>query len=178
MDLLSVVQQTDLTLLPISPQKSLGILGRGLSGQIQLSKTDAYTDFAFKEGIPEKLVRDSDDVQDWISLATEISILQHPPIYDSPHIVDLLGICFSIDSSDPTERVAWPLLVTLKANRGDLSALILNDKHNILTDDGRIQLFAEVAEAIYLLHECGIFMLPPFCWCFRLTAKRYFPWRH
>jgi hypothetical protein len=122
-----------------------------LSGLIQQSSADIVTNLAFKHGIPSALARDSKKYRDWQCLITEVRILQHPPIRKSPHVVDLVGVSFSVDSS-----TASPVLVTLKANRGDLSSLIFND-NRILADDGIcIQLVTEIAEAIHLLHGCGI----------------------
>ncbi|ORY10808.1 hypothetical protein BCR34DRAFT_614986 [Clohesyomyces aquaticus] len=110
---LATLQKNSVSLLPISPHKGLRIIGRGLSGLIEQSSADILTDFAFKHGIPSGRARDSKKSQEWQSLLTEVEILQHPPIKKNPHVIDLLGVSFSVDSS-----MAQPVMVTLKANRG------------------------------------------------------------
>lgn len=154
-EFLYAIQQHDVCLLPLTSYKALGTVGRGLSGGIEQSKADDATLLAFKEGIPGKLVRDSIQTQDWYSLITEVTVLQHAPILANPHFIDLLGVSFHVPLTPGTEKRAWPLLVTSKVNLGDLKSFLLQDQRAILTSDVRTQLFAEVAEAVYLLHECG-----------------------
>jgi hypothetical protein len=157
MDFINAVQQNNSSFLPVSSHKGLGILGRGLSGGIKQSTADALTGLAFKEGAPSKRERDTEHDQDWYSLVTEITVLQHKPIRENPHFIDLLGVCFYVESKAGIDKRAWPLLVTTKVNRGDLSNLLLNEQQGLLTDNVRMQLFAEIAEAIHVLHACGTF---------------------
>jgi hypothetical protein len=154
-DFLNAVQKNSVSFLPVSPQKGLEILGRGLSGGIQQSRADVSTALAFKEGVPSKLDHDTEHDQDWYSLVTEITVLKHKPIRDNPYFVDLIGVSFYVELGTRTEKRAWPLLVTAKVTRGDLSTVLVNERHGFLTDDIRMQLFAEIAEAIYVLHACG-----------------------
>jgi hypothetical protein len=154
-DFLNAVQKNSVSFLPVSPQKGLEILGRGLSGRIQQSRADISTALAFKEGVPSKLDRDTEHDQDWYSLVTEITVLQHKPIRDNPHFVDLIGVAFHVELGTRTEKRAWPLLVTAKVTRGDLRTVLVNERRGFLTDSIRMQLFAEIAEAIYVLHACG-----------------------
>lgn len=156
-DLLTALQQYNTSLLPISPQKGLDILGRGLSGLIQQSTADLHTILAFKEGVPSKKLHDTDHDQDWYSLVTEIAILQHEPIKANLHIVDLLGVSFIATSSGALGHRAWPLVVTSKVNRGDLTTILRETHNGFLTEEVRTILFAGIAEAIYVLHSCGEF---------------------
>lgn len=151
-DLLSAVQHNNIGILPVSPHKGLGILGKGLSGGIQQSTADLSTVLAFKEGIPSKIIHDTDHDQDWYSLVTEVTILQHPPIQANPHIIELLGISFYITAG----RRAWPVAVTSKVNRGDLTTILTHNRDGFLTEDVRMVLFAGLAEALYVLHSCGV----------------------
>jgi hypothetical protein len=153
LNFMTIIQRTKVSLLPISPHKALGALGRGLSGSIQQATADVATVFAFKEGVPDKTLRDSNDTQDWYSLITEITILQHKWVRNSHRFADLVGVSFYVQSS-PSRR-AWPLIVTSRANRGDLAAFLSNQEPQSLTDAIRRLLFAEVLEAIYILRECG-----------------------
>ncbi|OCK74719.1 TPR-like protein [Lepidopterella palustris CBS 459.81] len=154
-DFLSAAQQYDVPFLPIASQKGLDILGRGLSGGIQQSTADVVTALAFKEGVPSRHEHDTDQNQDWHSLITEITILQHPPIRESPRFVDLLGISFHVESTIGIERRAWPLLITSKVNRGDLASVLRNEQDGLLTADVRMLIFSNIAEAVYVLHACG-----------------------
>jgi hypothetical protein len=156
-DFLNVVQKQGVSLLPISSQRGLEILGRGLAGTIQQSTADIATVLAFKEGVPSKHEHDTEQDQDWYSLVTEVTILQHATIRANPHFVDLIGISFYVELTDRAERRrAWPLLVTSKVNIGDMSTVLRGGHKDILTEISRLQLFAEVAEAVHILHSCGI----------------------
>ncbi|KAF2812457.1 TPR-like protein [Mytilinidion resinicola] len=155
-DFLNAVQQNGISFLPVSWHKGLGILGRGLSGGIQQSTADVATVLAFKEGIPSKHERDTEQDQDWYSLVTEITVLQHKSIRENPYITDLIGVSFYVEPNAGTEKRAWPLLVTSKVNRGDLSTMLTNEQQGLLTENMRMQLFAEIAEAVYTLHACGV----------------------
>jgi hypothetical protein len=155
-DLLAIVQRRNVSILPISSHKGQEILGRGLAGSIQQSIADAKTGFAFKEGIPSKQPHDTDQDQDWYSLATELTILQHAPIRSYSCFVNLVGICFHVDVGAGSQRFAWPLLVTAKVDVGDLSTLLRNEGHDLLTTASRLQIFAQIFEAVSVLHICGI----------------------
>jgi hypothetical protein len=144
----------DVSILPVSHQAGHEILGRGLSGSIHQASADAETVLAFKQGVPSKRDRDDYQNQDWYSLVTEITVLRHPPIRDSHHIIDVLGVAFSTDFGPGPELRAWPQLVTRRANLGSMASLLANTD-DPLSDGLRWQLFAEVMEAIYLLHACG-----------------------
>jgi hypothetical protein len=156
-DFLNAVQVNDVCFLPVAYQKSLGSIGKGLSGTIQQSTADVSTVFAFKEGVPSKHPRDTEQEQDWYSLVTEITVLQHPQIRENDHIINLLGVTFRVESAQGKENRAFPLLVTSKVNRGDLASFLLEEDGKQLTPNIRLQLLAEVAEATKLLHSSGQF---------------------
>lgn len=151
-DLFNAVQRQEVSFLPVSPQGGLGIVGRGLSGEIHQSTADAATTFTFKDGIPSRMRRDNDHVQDWYSLVTQISVLQHPPIRESPNIIDIVGISWKLDL--PATR-AWPYLVMPKMNRGSLTDFLLEDH---ITEEVRFQICAQLVEAFALLHNCGTYV--------------------
>lgn len=153
-DLLHAIRLHGVPILPILPQKPLGFIGRGLSGDIEQSRADLATLFAFKEGIPDKLERDTELIQDWYSLVTQVTLLQHAPIRDSPRFIDLVGLSFYVPLTNAAKKRAWPLFVTSRVNRGDLTSFLLKNQLGLLTDAIRMQLFAEAAEAVYVLHEC------------------------
>jgi hypothetical protein len=158
-DFMNAVQMYEVSLLPVAYQKSLGSVGKGLSGAIQQSTADISTALTFKDGIPSKLQCDTEQEQDWYSLVTELAVLQHPPIKENHHIIDLLGVAFRVEPRRDKEKRAFPLLVNCKVNRGSLASFILEDKGEHLTPELRLQLLAEVAQAIRLLHICGRFLL-------------------
>jgi hypothetical protein len=149
-DLLNTVQQQQVSFLPVSPHAGLGIVGRGLSGDVNQSTADAATIFTFKNGIPSRRPRDDIHIQDWYSLVTQLSVLQHTPIRENSHIIDLVGISWKVDAHGLR---AWPYLVTPKANRGSLATFLLQEN---IKDEVRFQICAEVVEAFALLHSCGM----------------------
>ena len=159
-DFLAAMQQHDVSFLPVSYQVGREILGRGLSGSIYQAAADSGTAFAFKQGVPLRHERDDDKEQSWYSLVTEITALQHPPIRDSHHVIDLLGVSFSVDGAPGGRATAWPMLVTLRANMGDLGTVLTGTRWP-LTPELRWQLLVEVAEAVYLLHSCGMYPASP-----------------
>jgi len=178
-DFLTVIQKQNVTILPLSYNKGLAILGRGLAGVIQQSTADATTSLAFKEGVPSKHEYDTEQEQDWYSLLTEIVILQHPTIQKNPHFVDLIGVSFYVEPCGGIEKWrAWPLLVTRKANMGDLNSVLRDVSQSFLTDLIRLQLFAEIAEALHVLHSCGMSNLHAVIRDGRLTSTRRRSWRH
>jgi hypothetical protein len=159
-NLLNTAQRQQVSFLPVSPQVGLGIVGRGLSGDIDQSTADAATTFTFKTGIPSKRTHDDAHVQDWYSLVTQLSVLQHMPIRANPHIIDLIGISWKVDSSGLR---AWPYLVTPKMNQGSLGNFLLQDS---IKDEVRFQVCTEVVEAFALLHSCGMYVsFPRYLWC-------------
>ena len=124
-----------------------GIVDRGLSGDVDQSTADAAITLTFKNGIPSKCPCDDVHVQDWYSLVTQLSVMQHPPIRENPHIIDLVGIGWKVDASGLR---AWPFLVTPKVNRGSLADFLLQEK---IEDEVRFQICSQVAEACALLHR-------------------------
>jgi len=153
-DVFNAMRLHDFPVLPVSYQAGRGILGRGLSGDIRQAGADAETILAFKQGVPSMQERDDHYHQDWNSLATELIVLGHQPIRENDHVIQLLGVAFSVDASTGTRPNAWPLLVTRRANLGNLDLLLSRTEGQ---PDGamRWQLFVQVAEAVYLLHACG-----------------------
>jgi hypothetical protein len=157
-DLLNAIQQHDLPFLPVSSQPGHELIGRGLSGGIQQATADHAIDLAFKQGIPSRCERDDDQCQDWSSLITEIAVLQHPPLRENQHIIDILGVTFSVEPTSNTSRKAWPLLIMRKADLGDLANLLKLVQEHYLTTKFRLQFLAAIAEAVYLLHRNGTLM--------------------
>lgn len=162
-DFLISLQQINIALLPIYPHKGLSILGRGLSGLIKQSTADVSTILAFKEAISSRLMHDTEQDQDWYSLITELTILQHPPIRANPHLINVLGVSFSITSNQKMGQRAWPLIITSKASRGDLSTMLRDEQSELLNQKTRMILLAGFAEAIFVLHSCGESGTSPDC---------------
>ena len=155
-DFLNTIRQNDLPILPVSSQHGHEIIGRGLSGSIQQAAVDRQTSLAFKQGVPSKCERDNHQCQDWYSLVTEIAVLNHPPLRENPHIIDVLGVTFSIEPTGdniPSHK-AWPLLIMKKAGIGDIEFLLTHVEQIKF----QIPLLAGVVEAVYLLHACGRYL--------------------
>ncbi|KAI8721441.1 Serine/threonine protein kinase [Fusarium sp. LHS14.1] len=155
-DLFNAIEARGVAILPVSHQPGSEIMGRGLSGGIHQATADVGTILAFKQGVPSKRECDDDTEQDWYSLATELTVLQHPPIRENHCIINLLGITFSVDDKDVLSGGrAWPVLVTRKASLGHMGAALLNPQSPISAKD-RLKFFAEASEAVFLLHHCGV----------------------
>ncbi|KAH7232784.1 hypothetical protein BKA59DRAFT_549304 [Fusarium tricinctum] len=153
-DLLIAIEVYGVTILPVSHQLGLDIVGQGLSGLINQATADVGTTLVFKRGVPNRREFDDDQEQDWYHLITQIAVLQHKEICKSPRIINLLGITFSIDLIGSVE-MAWPLLITRKATLGHLGATLSNTTNPISTENRR-KFFTEVAEAVLTLHHYGI----------------------
>ena len=149
-DFLSVAQQQNVYFMPVGPQASLGALGKGISGLVTQSTADAMTSFAFKRFIPSDFENEGSVDHVFSSLITEILVMQHEPIRRNPHIADLIGVCWDIDNSS---KKVWPVIVTHKANCGDLENFLFENRD--LAPELRFQICANIAEATELLHECG-----------------------
>lgn len=149
-DFLAVAQQHNVYFMPVGPQASLGALGRGISGIVTQSTADMMTSFAFKPFIPSDY--SDEGVVDHVlsSLITEILVMQHEPIRRSLHIIDLIGVCWDVDVAS---KKVWPVVVTPKANCGDLENFLFENRD--ITSETRFQLCANIAEAAGLLHSCG-----------------------
>nr|RBQ88726.1 hypothetical protein FVER53263_06541 [Fusarium verticillioides] len=153
-DLLIAIQAYGVTILPVSHQLGLEIVGQGLSGHIHQATADVETMLVFKKGVPNRREVDDDQEQDWYHLITQIAVLQHKDIYKSQRIINLLGITFSIDLIGSIER-AWPLLITRKATLGHLGAHLSNTTSPVSVENRR-KFFTEVAEAVLTLHRHGV----------------------
>jgi len=152
---LAAIQTYKLPILPVAYESGLEIIGRGLSGGVHQATADAVTMLAFKEGVPSRLRRDNEESQEWYSLVTEISVLQHRPIRQHGHITNLLGVTFWTDSG----ARAWPLVITRKAELGDLGSFLARDgdvESVGLTGEWRSQIMREVVDAVFTLHSCGM----------------------
>ena len=153
-DFLSIAQQQDVYFMPVGPQASLGALGRGMSGLVNQSIADVMTSFAFKQFVGSDF--DDENFVDSVysSIITEIMVMQHEPIKQSPHIVDLIGVCWDVDMK--SKRV-WPIVVTHKANCGDLEGFLFENRN--MAPENRLLLCANIVEAVELLHSCGTYAL-------------------
>lgn len=152
-DFLGVAQQYKLSFLPVKPQGGLGALGRGLSGLVMQSTADALTTLAFKPYIPSDTDDENIISRAFDSLITEIRILQHEPIRESRHIIDIVGISWHISG-----KKARPVLVTQKANEGELGDFLFRKTGSEPPDlTSKMQIFIGIAESIELLHNAGRF---------------------
>ena len=156
-DFLAAVQRTKTLIMRLAPEEGRDILGTGLSGTIEQSYFNTSTNLAFKQGIPSQSERDEGAEQDWASLIREIVILQHDPVRSHPCFAKLIGVSFSVMPYGANEWRAWPVLISRKSSEGDLGALIQNDA-KALTEVTRLRLFAQVAEAVYILHSNGNYL--------------------
>ena len=154
-DMFCIIQQLQVPLLPLSSERGLQIVGRGLSGEIEQARANATTMLAFKDGIPSKTERDSSSSQDWYSLITELTILQHPQIRNSIWFIDLIGMSFRAEVNSFGPPRVWPVLVTPKSSLADLEVAITDQEGHPATPEQRLSWFLDITKAVHTLHRCG-----------------------
>jgi hypothetical protein len=153
-DFLAAAQTTQSLIMRVAPYDGQQILGNGLSGTVEQSSLNAEVSLAYKQGIPSRRERDGGDENDWASLVRELTILQHQSIKINPCFYDIIGVSFIVKPDHANHRRAWPVIISTKVSQGELGTLIL-DKTNVLADEARLRLFAQVSEAVQTLHSSG-----------------------
>ena len=142
--LLALVQASGTDILPISWHPELQLLGRGGSAQVNQSRIDLQTDFAFK-----RVRGGKDDASNMRAIMLEIAILQAPAIRAHPNISKLLGICWEVDRH--TKKPS-PVFVAEKAPFGDLKSFLKSDRVKGLSKKEKIGLCMDIASAVKTLH--------------------------
>jgi hypothetical protein len=143
---LAVAQSQSVDFLPISPQRLLGSVGRGASGDISQSSILKDLGLAFKEfsalsGSHETLMK---------SMIREIRILQHRPIQLCTNIINLEGICWK---SDGSEAGMSPVLV-YRLGRSLASHLA----ETPVAFETRLQYVKNIGNGLLVLHASGQYL--------------------
>ena len=86
------------------------------------------------------------------SVLTEFHALLHPPLLEHPNIIDILGIAWGSNPSNPFHRL--PVLVVEYGDRGTLADVQLGGPP--LSDEVKEDLCLGIACALQILHENGI----------------------
>jgi len=148
---LSIVQKSDVDILPITWQPALDDIGKGGSGIISQSAFNPDMPLAFKR-FHEDGDSDSGDLdRTFLPLISEILILSQPPIQNHPNIVNLEGICWEIKHK--TQK-AIPVLVFEKAAWDLQQFMNVCEGQNMCAND-RLTICADIGSAITTLHAYG-----------------------
>ena len=120
--LLSICQETSTDILPITWHPGLQSMGEGDFGDINQSTQNVHTAFAFKR-VKDRSESDEGMPSTFKAVISEVLVLQNPSIKTHVNLMDLLGLCWEVDAGTDIEEV-WPVLVSQKAQLGDLRAFM------------------------------------------------------
>lgn len=147
--LLAVAQHRQISFLPITWQPALDRVGLGGTSEIRQSFIKLQTSFAFKRIKHSERTRLGDSII-FQTLLSEVTVLSHPSIKDHPNIVKLLGICWDISQ----KGTVWPVLVSEKAQFGNLKEFSVSEAGKGMSLDKRLKICAGIATAIRDMHTC------------------------
>ena len=154
--LLSVAQQCKVDFIPITWQPALESLGEGATAQVSQSLINIQTNFAFKRmrsSVASPLCTPDVLQADFKALVSEILVLRNPPLHRIPSILNLEGICWEVK---PSGKGVWPVLVSTKAQLGDLQKFMEFENGGGASIHEKIGLCIDVANAIMALHSCSM----------------------
>jgi hypothetical protein len=86
----------------------------------------------------------------YTAMVNELIILAHPEIGGHDSIVRFVGICFELS---PNAVEVWPILVLLKATRGDLATYMTQNES--LEPAHLLTLCGEIAKGVHRVHHYG-----------------------
>jgi hypothetical protein len=148
-DFLGIAQQLGVHFLPLTWLPALNTVGRGATAEIRESYVNDQLEFAFK-----RLDLDALKPGQKCSLQplmAELAILGQPSVRGHPNILTLEGISWDVRKG----AGAWPVLVFRKSRCGDLANLMRRGAGKSLTQLERLDLCADIAEAIIVMHSNG-----------------------
>ncbi|KAL2812568.1 hypothetical protein BDW59DRAFT_38882 [Aspergillus cavernicola] len=125
---ITLVQKMKMSILPLTWQSDLQLLGRGGTSHVNQSLVDLETSFAFKR-VAEKDRLEKTDAEIFLRLMNEVYILCNTAVMNHAYILQLQGICWDVpfrthqgSSPEPLQDdKVWPVLVFQKAHFGDLN---------------------------------------------------------
>ena len=144
-----------LNILPLTWEPALEGLGRdGATARVNQSFLNLETTFVYKRFKPEVTDHRLSEAQfrelQYAAMTNELIILAHPEIGDHNRIVRFVGICFELS---PNAVEVWPVLVLLKATRGDLATYM---SQNESLEPARLLRFCgEIAKGVHMVHQYG-----------------------
>jgi Protein tyrosine and serine/threonine kinase len=145
--LLGLAQYFGIDFVPLTWNSMLEGARRGGTAEIRQMVIDLRNAFAFK-----RLAADRPDLRsrDLMAFTAEVAVLCHPTVREHPNLVTLEGICWEVI---PKTEEVWPVLLFEKASHGDLMAFMERGPGKSLTFSERLELCAEIADAIAEMHE-------------------------
>lgn len=164
---ITIAQYHKVDIWPLSWDPNLARLGKGATGDVMQFTVDREAQFAFKRfvshrekqaqimspGYTDSIFENNDKL--FKALMSKLMILSQPQIKRHPHIVNIEGIAFDVESTTTESAVVWPVLVLEKAHHGSLQRYM--DSANSKSTDtcARLQLCAQIGSAISAMHSNG-----------------------
>ena len=149
LSLLSIADQLNIDLFPITWMAALGHLGKGAQGQVQQALIDVSTNFAFKRS---RRSPGQSDMDRYRAIISEMMILRTPGIKDHPNIVDLVGLGWDVDL---VFNEVWPVLIFPAAPLGSLKQFLRSSEGRDLSLTARLQLCENILSAMTVMHSAG-----------------------
>lgn len=147
---LGIAQNLGIDFLPITWQPALDNIGQGATAEVRQALIALQTSFAFKRFLPsEPTLSIQEESKILRALIAEILVLGHQSVRDHPNVLRLEGVCWDVN---PKDDKILPVLVFQKARYGDLHTFMELDSGMKLTLEDRLDLCADIATAIMLMH--------------------------
>ncbi|RDW60752.1 hypothetical protein BP6252_12135 [Coleophoma cylindrospora] len=144
---IAVLQHMKVDILPITWQPGLEGLGVGNSAIVNQSLVNISLSFAFKR---------TSLTTNFRVLISEVAILSIPRIKAHPNIHSLEGVCWETTKFHDNTRKVWPVLVSPKAELGDLKSFMKKGRGRSLMLQQRLGICLEIAQALQTMHECNV----------------------
>ncbi|KAK3374187.1 kinase-like domain-containing protein [Lasiosphaeria ovina] len=153
---LQVAQVLGVPLLPLAWDPALESVGReGSTAHINQSTLNAEFTFAFKRFKPHTTRNDVSEGEfrqmQYDAAIAEMTVLSHRTIRRHPNIVTFVGAGFEMS---PVSDEVWPVLVSTKADLGDLYTFL--STRTPLHVESLVAICKEIASGIQVMHHCGV----------------------
>src|SRR5271156_5639544 len=144
-----------LNILPLTWEPALEALGHdGATARVNQSFANLETTFVYKRFKPEVTDHRLSEAQfrelQYTAMINELIILARPEIGDHNSIVRFVGICFELS---PNAVEVWPVIVLLKATRGDLATYM--SQNESLGPARLLRFCGEIAKGVHTVHQYG-----------------------
>jgi serine/threonine protein kinase len=144
-----------LKILPLAWEPALEALGpNGATAKVNQSFLNSEMTLVYKRFKSEVTDHRLSEAQfrelQYTAMINELIILAHPEIGGHNSIVRFVGICFELS---PNAVEVWPILVLLKATRGDLATYMTQNES--LEPARLLTLCGEIAKGVHRVHHYG-----------------------
>ena len=142
-------------ILPLTWEPGLGAVGSdGAIGRVNQSLLNVQTSFAYKRFKPDvtnsQLSESQFREQQYAAMINEMCILSQPAIGGHNSFPHFVGVCFE---HSPNATEFWPVLVMVKAERGDLEEYM--SQEHAIGPQVSLRICGEIANGIHAVHRYG-----------------------